>query len=527
MERRRGGEGANTTSANFGVIIFGHNVAQNRPRTAKNPKNDQETPKKHEQQKGCGARRVWARSPKGGDPEWEAQNFAFFIPLVPQISSYLLFLGVLWWNCCRELRGPPKVRVRASLGSFCASQGGLQAAGVSHNDPRKPKHALWVDLLGIAPRPQFHEDPFSPSPSPPEREERTKFCGGEGKKSEMLGRRSGGERGPPDGRSGAPTTSNPAPTRETQHPHLTETNTTSRQANTDTMQTSEHTHTTPNFDFGQVDFGQLAEVRLVELELAEVECPRERGRRGNNSGFFFIFLICFHFSFSFYFSLCCCCSCSFSVLGCSKSVPLDLNCFTISHTFLINKSSFFLSCLGPLFLLFSFFFLFLQRRGKKTTSPKGKGNTASNTTQNARGNQAAPPNRRGGRRQHHAKREGQTQHHPKKEVKQHHPTEDKENVAPSRTPPQRRRGKKPAPPKGGGEGRQHHAQGHLKEEAKQHHATGTAPPKGGEERQHLPKKEREKKQHHPSSTIQQKTREKQPHPGHRLKMEEGKPQQPN
>ena len=31
-----------------------------------------------------------------------------------------------------------------------------QAAGVSHNDSREPKHAIWV-VHGLKPRPQIHE----------------------------------------------------------------------------------------------------------------------------------------------------------------------------------------------------------------------------------------------------------------------------------------------------------------------------------------------------------------------------------
>ena len=71
------------------------------------------------------------------------QHFALFPS--PDANFTLFFF---FWESSRGIVAvvqdhvAPKVRVWGSLGSFCASPGGLQAAGVSHNDPRELKRAL-------------------------------------------------------------------------------------------------------------------------------------------------------------------------------------------------------------------------------------------------------------------------------------------------------------------------------------------------------------------------------------------------
>ena len=68
-------------------------------------------------------------SPKGWGPEgWEPQNFALFFTLPLQVSFFLpsSSRGFVAWV---RGRGPPKLRIWASLWSFCGSPGGLHAAG--------------------------------------------------------------------------------------------------------------------------------------------------------------------------------------------------------------------------------------------------------------------------------------------------------------------------------------------------------------------------------------------------------------
>ena len=66
---------------------------------------------------------------------WEAQNFAFFCPspaaifVLSSLSLSLSLWGSFSWSCGRSSRPRPTHSARfGSLGSLCASPGGIQAA---------------------------------------------------------------------------------------------------------------------------------------------------------------------------------------------------------------------------------------------------------------------------------------------------------------------------------------------------------------------------------------------------------------
>ena len=132
--------------------------------------------------------------PKGGGPRVGAPKFegpktekvganvgrpkiSRFFHLPPPISFFLPSLGCLLvelWPRFKDM-DHPKCTFGLLWGHSVPAPAALQAAGVSHNDPREPKRTLWVDL-GHEPLPQFHKKTSQ------EKEERTKLAVPEGKK---------------------------------------------------------------------------------------------------------------------------------------------------------------------------------------------------------------------------------------------------------------------------------------------------------------------------------------------------------
>ena len=108
---------------------------------------------------------------EGGGPKFRA--FFFHSPLLAQISFFPRSLGVFSWNCGRGSRPWP-------------TQNAGLPPGLTQNDTNRNPHFGWAMALIRG---------HNSTRRPPEREERTKFALGEGKKSKILG-------GPAEGRSG-------------------------------------------------------------------------------------------------------------------------------------------------------------------------------------------------------------------------------------------------------------------------------------------------------------------------------------
>ena len=159
---------------------------------------------------GWGARRVGARGPKGGGPKGGgpkgggpkggarrvggpkgggpkgggAQNFAFFFsPATKFVLSFLPSLVVFSWNF-GGVWSPGRSNVHVwSSRIVMWSPGGLEAAGVSHDNQR----AQTCTFEG----PGLQKHHQNSTRRHPEKEEKNEFCGGRGKKKERNVGRSG------------------------------------------------------------------------------------------------------------------------------------------------------------------------------------------------------------------------------------------------------------------------------------------------------------------------------------------------